>query len=216
MTVEEIRKLIEIGEPVSYNGHILDQNLLKEMLTFAEEEERKYLRPKSSKGLLEHAMESAAERKYEMLTKDMLEKFLAEQEKELLFGTKGKAYPWTPEEAFRIPRLQVRPGVEVDMEDVPYDMEPQDYVEKVAKKIEETGMIFNPIRIPKVVHLDPRGNVSEKPVYFAATDPWDKIKELDLGMEKEALDLSKMYMSTTGVVVANPYKISLTNEHPGS
>lgn len=224
MTVEEIRKLIEIGEPVSYNGHILDQNLLKEMLAFSEKEERKYLRPKSPKGLLEHAMESAAERKYEMLTgemmKDMLEKFQAEQEKELLFGTKGKAYPWTSEEAFRNPRLRVQPGVEVDIEDVPYDMEPQDYVEKVAKKIEETGVIFNPMRTPgaahKVVHLDPSGNVSEKPVYYAAIDPWesDSIKELDLAHEKKALDLFKMYMST-GVAVVNPYRHSLTNEHPG-
>lgn len=220
MTAEEIRKLIEIGEPVSYNGHILDQNLLKEMLTFSEKKERKYLIPKSPKGLLEHAMESAAERRYETLTsemmKDMLEKFQAEQEKELLFGTKGKAYPWTPEEAFRNPRLRVQPGVEVDIEDVPYDMEPQDYVEKVAKKIEETGMIFNPIHTPgaahKVVHLDPSGNVSERPLYYVAVDPYDKIKELDLDMEKKAIDLFRTFVST-GIAVSKP---SLTNEHPGS
>lgn len=201
MTAEEIRKLIEIGEPVSYQGHILDQNLLKEMLTFSEKEERKYLRPKSPKGLLEHAMESAAERKYEMFTgetmKDMLEKFQAEQEKELLFGTKGKAYPWTPEEAFRIPRLQVRPGFEIDVEDIPYDMEPDDYVKKVHDKIleqEPPPRRYLRKQKTKVVRLDPEGEVKEKPLYIAAIDPWEKgLKELDLDFEKKAADLFKTY-----------------------
>lgn len=106
-----------------------------------------------TEGLLGHIHESAAAAVYKKLTVEKMMDVIEKMKIEYIYGTPGN--PYSMEGSFH--RFQVRPGIEVRKEDIPYDMEPEDYIEKIAKKIDEEcmGMSPTPFTIPAVVRIDP-------------------------------------------------------------
>lgn len=229
MDSNEIRELLKqytASGRYTYKGHDIYRSDLQKMLEHAEmqenlERQKKYFEasiiPERGEGLLEHIRRMDKPMTYDPIVtsekmKHWMEEFHRESEGSFLFGIPGKdfskEYPYTMEEAFRNPKITVRTGIQVDLEDVPYDMLPDDYIEKVDKALDSTGVEMIPGHINRktiVVHLNEEGLVSEKSpkpeFYVSGIDPID-VSEEKKEIVRKAFEKA---LASHGVAVVNPY-----------